>query len=109
MLSCIVRAGCSGSYEKDHPSEVTEGKMLSAQSISKMRCKYKQAVRMMWNGMIAVMQISVCPFLQLEKPEDDLIQYSGELLVSARLSVPAQYKNFQFEGIKHFGIHESLD
>ncbi|NXE80214.1 SYTL3 protein, partial [Cochlearius cochlearius] len=37
---------------------------------------------------------------KLEKPEDDLIQYSGELLVSARLSVPAQYKNFQFEGIK---------
>lgn len=32
-----------------------------------------------------------------EKPEDNLIQYSGELLVSARLSVPAQYKNFQFE------------
>ncbi|XP_048793166.1 synaptotagmin-like protein 3 isoform X1 [Lagopus muta] len=31
-----------------------------------------------------------------EKPEDNLIQYSGELLVSARLSVPAQYKNFQF-------------
>ncbi|NXA27880.1 SYTL3 protein, partial [Ibidorhyncha struthersii] len=40
---------------------------------------------------------------KLEKPEEDLIQYSGELLVSARLSVPAQYKNFQFEGIKHFG------
>ncbi|NWU67990.1 SYTL3 protein, partial [Pterocles burchelli] len=37
---------------------------------------------------------------KLEKPEDDLIQYSGELLVSARVSVPAQYKNFQFEGIK---------
>ncbi|NXC14171.1 SYTL3 protein, partial [Corythaeola cristata] len=37
---------------------------------------------------------------KLEKPKDDLIQYSGELLVSARLSVPAQYKNFQFEGIK---------
>ncbi|KFP80610.1 Synaptotagmin-like 3, partial [Acanthisitta chloris] len=31
---------------------------------------------------------------KLEKPEDDLIQYSGELVVSARLSVPAQYKNF---------------
>ncbi|NXN70502.1 SYTL3 protein, partial [Himantopus himantopus] len=39
---------------------------------------------------------------KLEKPEDDLIQYSGELLVSARLSVPAQYKNFQSEGIKCF-------
>ncbi|XP_021248584.1 synaptotagmin-like protein 3 isoform X2 [Numida meleagris] len=32
-----------------------------------------------------------------EKPEDYLIQYSGELLVSARLSVSAQYKNVQFE------------
>ncbi|XP_072188768.1 synaptotagmin-like protein 3 [Excalfactoria chinensis] len=32
-----------------------------------------------------------------EKPEDNVIQYSGELLVSARLSVPAQYKDFQFE------------
>ncbi|NXT46201.1 SYTL3 protein, partial [Pluvianellus socialis] len=39
---------------------------------------------------------------KLEKPEDDLTQYSSELLVSARLSVPDQYKNFQFEGIKHF-------
>ncbi|KFM08983.1 Synaptotagmin-like 3, partial [Aptenodytes forsteri] len=37
---------------------------------------------------------------KLEKPEDELIQYSSELLVSARLSVPAQYKNFQFEGKK---------
>ncbi|NXT02072.1 SYTL3 protein, partial [Jacana jacana] len=35
---------------------------------------------------------------KLEKLEDDLIQYNGELLVSARLSVPAPYKNFQFEG-----------
>ncbi|NXN94316.1 SYTL3 protein, partial [Rhinopomastus cyanomelas] len=33
-----------------------------------------------------------------EKPEDDLIQYSGELLVSARLSVPAQYRQYQSEG-----------
>ncbi|NXN40453.1 SYTL3 protein, partial [Rhinoptilus africanus] len=41
---------------------------------------------------------------KLEKPEDDLIQYSGELLVSARLSVPAQYKNFQFEGKKDQGL-----
>ncbi|XP_075269992.1 synaptotagmin-like protein 3 isoform X2 [Opisthocomus hoazin] len=39
-----------------------------------------------------------------EKPEDGLIQYSGELLVSARLSVPAQYKNFQFEGNKVQGV-----
>lgn len=58
--------------------------------------------------MIAVMQTSVCPFLQLEKPEDDLIQYCGELLISARLSVPAQSQSFQFEGIKCFGIHECL-
>nr|XP_025975190.1 synaptotagmin-like protein 3 isoform X3 [Dromaius novaehollandiae] len=35
--------------------------------------------------------------LKLEKPEDNLVQYSGELLVSARLSVPAQDKNLQFE------------
>ncbi|NXR02852.1 SYTL3 protein, partial [Sagittarius serpentarius] len=40
---------------------------------------------------------------KLEKPEDDLNQYSGKLLVSARLSVPAQYKNFQFEGKKDPG------
>ncbi|NWW76985.1 SYTL3 protein, partial [Climacteris rufus] len=37
---------------------------------------------------------------KLEKPEDDLIQYSGELLVSARLSVPAQDGNVHFEGRK---------
>ncbi|KAJ7409628.1 hypothetical protein WISP_113138 [Willisornis vidua] len=42
---------------------------------------------------------------KLEKPEDDFTQYSGELLLSARLSVPAQYKSFQFEGIKCFIIH----
>ncbi|XP_010185930.1 PREDICTED: synaptotagmin-like protein 3, partial [Mesitornis unicolor] len=41
---------------------------------------------------------------KLEKPEDDLIQYSGELLVSARLSVPAQYTNFQSEGKKGQGV-----
>ncbi|XP_065689755.2 synaptotagmin-like protein 3 [Patagioenas fasciata] len=41
---------------------------------------------------------------KLEKPEDDLIQYSGELLVSARLSVPAQYKKVQFEGKKDQGV-----
>lgn len=58
--------------------------------------------------MIAVMQTSVCPFLQLDKPEDDLIQYSGELLVSARLSVPAQYHSLQSEGIKCFSIHGYL-
>lgn len=58
--------------------------------------------------MIAVMQISVCLSLQLEKPEDDFNQYSGELLVSARLSLPAQHKNFLFEGIECFSIHESF-
>ncbi|NWS46305.1 SYTL3 protein, partial [Probosciger aterrimus] len=41
---------------------------------------------------------------KLEKPEDGLIQDSGELLVSARLSAPAQYKNFQFEGRKDQGV-----
>ncbi|XP_074943930.1 synaptotagmin-like protein 3 [Phalacrocorax aristotelis] len=41
---------------------------------------------------------------KLKKPEDVLIQYSSELLVSARLSVPAQYKNFQFEGKKAQGV-----
>ncbi|NXI75938.1 SYTL3 protein, partial [Rhipidura dahli] len=39
-----------------------------------------------------------------EKPEDELIQYSGELLVSAKLSVPAQYQNLQFEGNKDQGV-----
>ncbi|NXX42755.1 SYTL3 protein, partial [Tricholaema leucomelas] len=37
---------------------------------------------------------------KLEKLEDDLQQHNSELLVSARLSVPAQYKNSQFEGMK---------
>ncbi|NXM67328.1 SYTL3 protein, partial [Serilophus lunatus] len=37
---------------------------------------------------------------KLEKPEDDLIQYSGELFLSARLSVQDQCKSFQFEGNK---------
>ncbi|NWU28364.1 SYTL3 protein, partial [Dyaphorophyia castanea] len=41
---------------------------------------------------------------KLEKPEDVLIQYSGELLVSAKLSVPAQYQNLQFEGNKDQGV-----
>ncbi|NXB40459.1 SYTL3 protein, partial [Eulacestoma nigropectus] len=41
---------------------------------------------------------------KLEKPEDELIQYSGELLMSARLSVPARYQNFQFEGNKGQGV-----
>ncbi|XP_064025170.1 synaptotagmin-like protein 3 isoform X2 [Pogoniulus pusillus] len=37
---------------------------------------------------------------KLEKLEDDLKQHNSELLVSARLSVPAQYRNSQFEGQK---------
>ncbi|KFQ20660.1 Synaptotagmin-like 3, partial [Merops nubicus] len=41
---------------------------------------------------------------KLDKPEDDPIQYSGELLVSARLSVPAQYKTLQSEGKKGQGV-----
>ncbi|XP_048153507.1 synaptotagmin-like protein 3 isoform X3 [Corvus hawaiiensis] len=41
---------------------------------------------------------------KLEKPEDELIQYSGELLMSARLSVPAQYQNLQFEGNRDQGV-----
>ncbi|NWT53626.1 SYTL3 protein, partial [Erythrocercus mccallii] len=41
---------------------------------------------------------------KLEKPEDDPIQYSGELLVSARLSVPAQYQSLPFEGNKDQGV-----
>ncbi|NXW48895.1 SYTL3 protein, partial [Nyctiprogne leucopyga] len=41
---------------------------------------------------------------KLERPEDDLIQYGGELLVSARLSGPAQYKDFQREGKKDQGV-----
>ncbi|NWI39205.1 SYTL3 protein, partial [Picathartes gymnocephalus] len=57
-----------------------------------------------WNFEEDSMQFDWYPLKpKLEKPEDDLIQYSGELLVSARLSVPAQYQNLQFEGIKCFG------
>ncbi|NXP21449.1 SYTL3 protein, partial [Scytalopus superciliaris] len=41
---------------------------------------------------------------KLEKPEDDFTQDSGELLLSARLSVPAQYKNFTFEGNLNQGV-----
>ncbi|NWV23631.1 SYTL3 protein, partial [Origma solitaria] len=60
-----------------------------------------------WNFEEDSMQLFDCYPLRpkLEKREDDLIQYSGELLVSARLSVPAQYQNLQFEGIRYFGIH----
>ncbi|OWK52475.1 Synaptotagmin-like protein 3 [Lonchura striata] len=62
-----------------------------------------------WNFEEDSMQFDWYPLKpKLEKPEDDLIQYSAELLVSTRLSVPAQYQNLQFEGIKCFGIHECL-
>ncbi|NWV83617.1 SYTL3 protein, partial [Dasyornis broadbenti] len=59
-----------------------------------------------WNFEEDSMQLFDCYPLKpkLEKPEDDLIQYSGELLVSARLSVPAQYQNLQFEGNKDQGV-----
>uniref|UniRef100_A0A8C5X2K7 Synaptotagmin like 3 n=1 Tax=Malurus cyaneus samueli TaxID=2593467 RepID=A0A8C5X2K7_9PASS len=52
-----------------------------------------------WNFEEESMQLFDCYPLKpkLEKPEDDLIQYSSELLVSARLSVPAQYQNLQLE------------
>ncbi|NXO90961.1 SYTL3 protein, partial [Certhia brachydactyla] len=58
-----------------------------------------------WNFEEDLMQFDCYPLKpKLEKPEDDLIQYSGELLVSARLSVPAQYQNLQFEGNKDQGV-----
>ncbi|KFP85771.1 Synaptotagmin-like 3, partial [Apaloderma vittatum] len=59
-----------------------------------------------WNFEDNSMQLSGWYQLKpkLEKPEDDLIHYSGELFVSARLSVPAQYKNFQFEGKNDQGV-----
>ncbi|NWU03716.1 SYTL3 protein, partial [Urocynchramus pylzowi] len=58
-----------------------------------------------WNFEEDSMQFDVYPLKpKLEKPEDDLIQYSAELLVSARLSVPAQYQNLQFEGNKDQGV-----
>ncbi|NXV77523.1 SYTL3 protein, partial [Atlantisia rogersi] len=38
---------------------------------------------------------------KLEKPEDDLIQYSSELLVSARLSVPAQCEGKKDRRLPH--------
>ncbi|NXD34612.1 SYTL3 protein, partial [Copsychus sechellarum] len=54
-----------------------------------------------WNLEEESMQFDWYPLKpKLEKPEDYFIQYSGELLVSVRLSVPAQYQNLQFEGIK---------
>ncbi|KAF4801263.1 synaptotagmin like 3 [Turdus rufiventris] len=58
-----------------------------------------------WNFEEDSMQFDWYPLKpKLEKPEDDLIQYSGELLVSVRLSVPAQYLNLQFEGNKDQGV-----
>ncbi|NWZ69620.1 SYTL3 protein, partial [Acrocephalus arundinaceus] len=57
-----------------------------------------------WNFEEDSMQFDSYPLKpKLEKPEDDLIQYSGELLVSARLSVPAQYQSLQSEGNKDQG------
>ncbi|NXO24021.1 SYTL3 protein, partial [Cisticola juncidis] len=58
-----------------------------------------------WNFEEDSMQFDWYPLKpKLERPEDDLIQYSGELLVSARLSVPAQYQSLQFEGNKDQGV-----
>ncbi|XP_021396082.3 synaptotagmin-like protein 3 [Lonchura striata] len=58
-----------------------------------------------WNFEEDSMQFDWYPLKpKLEKPEDDLIQYSAELLVSTRLSVPAQYQNLQFEGNKDQGV-----
>ncbi|XP_071290623.1 synaptotagmin-like protein 3 isoform X1 [Agelaius tricolor] len=57
-----------------------------------------------WNFEEDSMQFDWYPLKpKLEKPED-LIQYSAELLVSARLSVPAQYQNLQSEGNKDQGV-----
>ncbi|NXS38121.1 SYTL3 protein, partial [Pomatostomus ruficeps] len=57
-----------------------------------------------WNFKEDSMQFDWYPLKpKLERPGDDLIHYSGELLVSARLLVPAQHQNLQFEGIKCFG------
>lgn len=57
-----------------------------------------------WNFEEDSMQFDWYPLKpKLEKPEN-LIQYSAELLVSARLSVPAQYQNLQSEGNKDQGV-----
>uniref|UniRef100_A0A8C9NH08 Synaptotagmin like 3 n=1 Tax=Serinus canaria TaxID=9135 RepID=A0A8C9NH08_SERCA len=57
-----------------------------------------------WNFEEDSMQFDWYPLKsKLEKPED-LIQYSAELLVSARLLVPAQYQNLQSEGNKDQGV-----
>ncbi|XP_041279852.1 synaptotagmin-like protein 3 isoform X2 [Onychostruthus taczanowskii] len=58
-----------------------------------------------WNFEEDSMQFDWYPLKpKLEKPEDDLIQYSTELLMSARLLVPVQYQNIQFEGNKDRGV-----
>ncbi|XP_039563370.1 synaptotagmin-like protein 3 isoform X2 [Passer montanus] len=58
-----------------------------------------------WNFEEDSMQFDWYPLKpKLEKPEADLIQYSAELHVSARLSVPAQCQNLQFEGNKDQGV-----
>ncbi|XP_005043744.1 PREDICTED: synaptotagmin-like protein 3 [Ficedula albicollis] len=58
-----------------------------------------------WNFEEESMQFDWYPLKpKLEKPEDDLIQYSGELLVSVRLLVPAQYQNLQSEGNRDQGV-----
>ncbi|NWU32929.1 SYTL3 protein, partial [Hylia prasina] len=58
-----------------------------------------------WNFEEDSMQFDWYPLKpKLEKPGDDPTQYSCELLVSARLSVPAQYQSLQFEGNKDQGV-----
>ncbi|NXR84042.1 SYTL3 protein, partial [Pycnonotus jocosus] len=58
-----------------------------------------------WNFEEDSMQFDWYPLKpKLDKPEDDLMQYSGELLVSARLSVPAHYQSLQSEGNKDHGV-----
>ncbi|NXQ54913.1 SYTL3 protein, partial [Anthoscopus minutus] len=58
-----------------------------------------------WNFEEDSMQFDLYPLKpKLEKPGDDLPQCSGELLVSARLSVPAQNQKLQFEGNKDQGV-----
>ncbi|NWZ45050.1 SYTL3 protein, partial [Brachypodius atriceps] len=63
-----------------------------------------------WNFEEDSMQFDWYPLKpKLDKPEDDIFQYSGELLVSARLSVPAQYQSLQSEGIKCNKDHRVLN
>ncbi|NWH84068.1 SYTL3 protein, partial [Aegithalos caudatus] len=58
-----------------------------------------------WNFEEDSMQFDWYPLKpKLEKPEDDPTQYCSELLVSARLLVPAQHQSLQSEGNKDQGV-----